>query len=156
MHIKQKGFTLIELVVVIVILGILAATALPKFIDLAGDARGGVVRGVEASMRGANTMLYAKAAAKSQLGAAGSVTTNGATVALVYGYAQDAVELKKVLDLSPAADFTTAATGGSLTTDAGLIRHNGAPTPGVTCAVSYKAATSATVSAEYAADVSGC
>ena len=37
---KQNGFTLIELVVVIVILGILAATALPKFVDLSGEAEG--------------------------------------------------------------------------------------------------------------------
>ena len=41
---KQAGFTLIELVVVIVILGILAATAAPKFIDLTGDAKGSVHR----------------------------------------------------------------------------------------------------------------
>ena len=46
----QKGFTLIELVVVIVILGILAATAAPKFIDLTGDAKASVMRGVEASI----------------------------------------------------------------------------------------------------------
>lgn len=47
---QQSGFTLIELVMVIVILGILAATALPKFINLQGEARTAAVKGVAGAL----------------------------------------------------------------------------------------------------------
>ena len=58
---NQKGFTLIELVVVIVILGILAVTAAPKFIDLTSDAKASVVQAVEGSLNSAADMAHAKA-----------------------------------------------------------------------------------------------
>ncbi|AUI87077.1 MSHA biogenesis protein MshA [Vibrio azureus] len=59
---KQAGFTLIELVVVIVILGILAVTAAPRFLNLQEDARKASLQGLKGAIEGASGIVFGKAA----------------------------------------------------------------------------------------------
>lgn len=83
---KQSGFTLIELVAVIVLLGVLAVTALPRFIDLRGDARLGVLESVAASMQSASVQVYAKALMQDSLAATDTVNDNDAIIDTRFGY----------------------------------------------------------------------
>ncbi|WPC70213.1 prepilin-type N-terminal cleavage/methylation domain-containing protein [Aeromonas hydrophila] len=135
---KQAGFTLIELVIVIIILGILAVTAAPKFLNLQDDALKSAAQGVQSALQSAANLVYSKAALEGQeqaSAAGGTALTGMAGVKVIYGY--------------PTADTVSAAltldgwkVSGASATSSNFYPEN---TKGNECYVSYTAATSETV-----------
>lgn len=129
---KSAGFTLIELVVVITILGILAAFALPRFIALDTQARVATVNGLLGSVKSGAALARALSMATSS---SASVTMEGQTVNLVNSYPDaGATGIANAVNTA-TADFTFTA-GAPVATGTATWTKTGAPTP-ANCVVSY-------------------
>jgi MSHA pilin protein MshA len=83
---KSSGFTLIELVIVIIVLGILAATAVSKFINLRADSKAATLEAVKGSMESAMQLVYAKAIMEGEDTDFGEIIINGVPIPLYNGY----------------------------------------------------------------------
>src|SRR5215510_9040283 len=118
-----RGFTLIELVVVITILGILAAFAVPRFVNLQSRARASAIESLQGALRSSSSLTHSMWMVSGQ---PGTVPVEGATITMTNGYP----------NLTTIDDTLVDASGFSYDALTGVFVKLGATT-GATCSVTY-------------------
>ena len=156
---KQQGFTLIELVMVIVVLGVLAAFAVPRFADITTDARVATVNAVAGSIRSASALAHATSLAQSRSSGA-SISMEGTQVTMINFYPTSSPTASPGNSLTGGiaaalADITGFTLNLSGTADTIHFRRIGAVNE-VTCYAAYRAAVSTTTTPTISVDTTGC
>ncbi len=147
MYKAQKGFTLIELVVVITILGILAAFAFPRFAALEVEARVAATEGLAGSIRAASALAHSLSIVQGLAGGA-PVDMEGVAVTMA-----DRYPAALAVGITAALQDITGFTAGYA---AGVATYETNGSPATTCTVLYTASATAGAAPTIDVDVSAC